>query len=81
MPIRADWAGVNRLRLQTQGHPRGGDAGNLFTLDAGSVRTAARPGRDRSPDLTVRGLAAAGASEVFTIGALMASLAGWAATK
>ena len=29
---------VNRLRLQTQGSPQRGDAGNLFTRDAGSVR-------------------------------------------
>jgi hypothetical protein len=55
VPIRADRTGVNRLHLQTQGHPRGGDAGDLFMRDVGSVRAPWRgpslwravPGRDR----------------------------------
>jgi hypothetical protein len=66
---------VNRLRLQTQGHPRGGDAGNLFTRDVGSVRAlrglVSRPD-DQGPWQRPR------ASEVFTIGVLMAN---WMATR
>jgi hypothetical protein len=38
VPIGTDRTGVNRLRLQTQGHPREGDAGILFARDTGSVR-------------------------------------------